>query len=478
VSTRSIMGCAASAPEPRAPAEEAKTTKPDPKDAGKLTYFAGLRSRGEPTQIIAAYGGIKMDVELIGFEEWGNRKGKIAQFLPYITNPDGSIMVETCVICKHLATVGGKFVLDEKQDELIKIANDPPIQAADPVYNLPDQGASFGVPPLAEWKAAAAEVLKDYAAKLGGGPFFAGDKPGYAEAFVWHNLDNCFAIDKPGFTEAIGEEAMAKLTAFYDKFAVLDGVKDYLAKRPETGSWGMPGSFAQPAAESAAPACKKVVILCTSAEDFQGHKSGAWSEEVTGPFYTFSGKGCEVIIASIKGGKVPIDAFSLSEGFKTENDTTFETTGDVKKLESTVAVSTLAPEAFDCIFLAGGHGTVVDFPDGAADIVSKAAAAGKVVGAVCHGPHGLLKATVDGKPLVAGKKVCGFSNEEEAAVIGMRKFEEKITSLEDELKAKGGEYVTGAMFAPNAVRDGSLITGQNPGSSVKAAELCCEALGL
>jgi putative intracellular protease/amidase len=223
---------------------------------------------------------------------------------------------------------------------------------------------------------------------------------------------------------------------------------------------------------------KKVVILCTSAEDFQGHKSGAWSEEVTGPFYTFTGKGCEVTIASIKGGKVPIDAFSLGEGFKTENDTKFEATGDVKKLESTVAVSTLAPEAFDCIFLAGGHGTVVDFPDGAADIVSKAAAAGKVVGAVCHGPHGLLKATVGGKPLVAGKKVCGFSNEEEAAVIGMRKFEEKITSLEDELKANGGEYVPGAMFAPNAVRDGSLITGQNPGSSVKAAELCCEALGL
>jgi len=38
--------------------------------------------------------------------------------------------------------------------------------------------------------------------------------------------------------------------------------------------------------------------------------------------------------------------------------------------------------------------------------------------------------------------------------------------------------VPGGMFAPNAVRDGSLITGQNPGSSVKAAELCCEALGL
>ncbi|KAH8050881.1 glyoxalase [Aureococcus anophagefferens] len=189
---------------------------------------------------------------------------------------------------------------------------------------------------------------------------------------------------------------------------------------------------------------KKVVILTTSADTFQGHASGAWMEEVTGPYYTFTGKGCEVTIASIKGGKVPIDAFSLGEGFKTENDTKFETTGDIKILESSVA----------------------------------AAAANKVVGAVCHGPTGLLKATVDGKPLVAGKKVCGFSNEEEAAVIGMRNFEEKILSLEDELQAAGGEYMPGAMFAPNAVRDGNLITGQNPGSSVKAAELCCEALGL
>ncbi|KAH8055323.1 glyoxalase [Aureococcus anophagefferens] len=224
---------------------------------------------------------------------------------------------------------------------------------------------------------------------------------------------------------------------------------------------------------------KKVVILTTSADTFQGHASGAWMEEVTGPYYTFTGKGCEVTIASIKGGKVPIDAFSLGEGFKTENDTKFETTGDIKILESSVAVSALSPDGFDCIFLAGGHGTVVDFPDGAADIVSKAAAANKVVGAVCHGPTGLLKATVDGKPLVAGKKVCGFSNEKEAAVIGMRNFEEKILSLEDELQAAGGEYMPGAMFAPNAVRDGNLITGQNPGSSVKAAELCCEeALGL
>ena len=245
---------------------------------------------------------------------------------------------------------------------------------------------------------------------------------------------------------------------------------------PPTGS---PPTGSPPTIDmSEAAKGKKVVILCTSADVISGHPTGAWSEEVSTPFYAFTGKGCEVTLASIKGGKVPVDAFSLGEGFKTESDTRFETSGDIAKWESSVPVSSLSPEDFDCIFLAGGHGTCVDFPEGAADIVSKAAAAGKVVGAVCHGPFGLTKASVDGKSLVAGKKVCGFSNAEEAAVVGMRNFDPPPPSLEDALKACGGEYVPGDMFAPNATRDGSLVTGQNPGSSLRTAELCLEAMGL
>ena len=38
---------------------------------------------------------------------------------------------------------------------------------------------------------------------------------------------------------------MAKLTAFYDRFAALDGVKEYLERRQKV--WGLPGSRAQPA---------------------------------------------------------------------------------------------------------------------------------------------------------------------------------------------------------------------------------------
>lgn len=213
--------------------------------AGQMTYFAGLRSRGEVPQLIAKYEGIKMDAELIDFETWGARKSENTPCMPYITNPDGSIMLETEVICKHLATLGGKFVVDAKQAELCHIANSPPIQLADPLYNLPPGNIPPTVPPLDEWVEATALVLKDLVVKLGDGPFFAGEVPGYGEAFVWHNLDNCFAVAKTELTAAIGAEDMAKLENFYAKFAALDGIKDYLAERPKV--WGMPGSRAQPA---------------------------------------------------------------------------------------------------------------------------------------------------------------------------------------------------------------------------------------
>jgi len=204
-----------------------------------------------------------MDVELISFAEWDKRKAAgVAPFLPYITQPDGTIMLETCVILKHIGTLGGKFVVDAKQDELCKISNDPPIQHCDPTFNLPGGGGrdKAGQPAYDEWFAATGEVLKDYAVRLGDKPFFAGAKPGYAECFVWHNLDNCFGIDKAAFAEYIGAEATAKLTAFYDRFAALDGVKEYLARRPKV--WGLPGSLAQPIA-AAPPAVASLPNVAT-----------------------------------------------------------------------------------------------------------------------------------------------------------------------------------------------------------------------
>jgi len=218
---------------------------------------------------------------------------------------------------------------------------------------------------------------------------------------------------------------------------------------------------------------KRVVILTTSSDSMGDHKTGAWSEEITGPYYKFVDAGCEVTLASITGGAIPIDAGSLSETFKTANDTRFETSGDIAKLQTSTPLAGIAVDKFDCIFLAGGHGTCVDFPGGAAEIVTKAYAAGKVVAAVCHGSMGFVKAMDGDKPLVAGKKVAAFSDAEEGQV----QLTEKVPFLlETKLKELGADYVPSDPWSENAVADGKLVTGQNPQSSVRCAALCLEAM--
>jgi len=68
---------------------------------------------------------------------------------------------------------------------------------------------------------------------------------------------------------------------------------------------------------------------------------------------------------------------------------------------------------------------------------------------------------------VKGKRVTGFTNTEEEAV--------QLTTvvpflLEDELKKRGGNYSKKQDWASYVVKDGLLITGQNPASSEEAAK--------
>lgn len=220
-------------------------------------------------------------------------------------------------------------------------------------------------------------------------------------------------------------------------------------------------------------AAKTVIIVATSADKLGDHATGAWSEEITGPYFTFKDAGLNVQIASVSGGKVTIDAGSLSDSFKTENDKRFEAEKADVLLASTKAIKDVNLDKVDAIFLAGGHGTCVDFPTGLADVVTAAYAKGKVVGAVCHGPTGLVNAKDGDEPLVKGKKIAAFTDveEEQVGLTGKVPF-----LLEKKLKELGGDFVIGAPWSETAVRDGRLVTGQNPQSSVKAAKLVLEAL--
>ncbi len=94
--------------------------------------------------------------------------------------------------------------------------------------------------------------------------------------------------------------------------------------------------------------------------------------------------------------------------------------------------------------------------------------------AVCHAPGVLRHAKqANGQPLVKGLRATGFSNSEEDAV----QLSDVVPFLvEDMLKQKGAEYSKGPDWASYVVRDGLLITGQNPGSSAETARELIKAI--
>lgn len=121
-------------------------------------------------------------------------------------------------------------------------------------------------------------------------------------------------------------------------------------------------------------------------------------------------------------------------------------------------------------FYPGGHGPLWDLTNDADSInlIEHFWSSKKPVVAVCHAPAVLLnvKDNAD-EPLVKGKKVTGFTNSEEEAV--------QLTDvvpflLENELKSKGGIYSKKEDWPSYVVKDGMLITGQNPASSEEAAK--------
>ena len=123
------------------------------------------------------------------------------------------------------------------------------------------------------------------------------------------------------------------------------------------------------------------------------------------------------------------------------------------------------PEDYSVIYYAGGHGTVFDFPDNVQlqKIAAQIYEHGGIVSAVCHGPVGLLNIKLsNGENLIKGKKVTGFSNEEEK----MLKLDDKVPHLlEDELKNRGAHFEKGPAFTDFTVSDSRVVTGQNPQSA-------------
>ncbi|MGL4409686.1 MAG: type 1 glutamine amidotransferase domain-containing protein [Zoogloea sp.] len=226
----------------------------------------------------------------------------------------------------------------------------------------------------------------------------------------------------------------------------------------------------------------RVLMILTSHASLGdgGASTGVWFEELTTPYYAFVDAGVPVDIASIAGGRVPIDPHSLKPAG--QNPPSVERfihdARAMAQIEQTPALAGLHAEAYGAVFMPGGHGTMWDLPTSPAlrSLLAEAWQAGKVVAAVCHGPAGLVSVQdPTGQPLVAGRRVSAFSNTEEVAA-GLA--EVVPFALETRLKALGARYESGPDFEPFALRDGQLVTGQNPASSAAVARLTLEALGV
>lgn len=223
----------------------------------------------------------------------------------------------------------------------------------------------------------------------------------------------------------------------------------------------------------------KVLIVLTSHSELgsTGHKTGFWVEEFAAPYYVLADAGAEVTLASPKGGQPPIDPKSELAEFQTEATNRFKRDKALQQqLAHTMKLNEADAADYDAIFYPGGHGPLWDLASDPSSIALIEAfhQQHKPVAFVCHAPAALLKVKgADGQPLVKGKEVTGFSNTEEEAV--------QLTSvvpflLEDELKKLGGIYSKGHDWHSYALKDGLLITGQNPASSAAVAQILMETL--
>jgi putative intracellular protease/amidase len=222
-----------------------------------------------------------------------------------------------------------------------------------------------------------------------------------------------------------------------------------------------------------------VLMVLTSHSELgnTGKKTGFWIEEFAAPYYTLKDAGVNITLASPKGGQPPIDPKSTEPDAQTEATRRFDRDKDLQaQLAQSKKLSEVNADDFDAVFFPGGHGPLWDLSIDAHSIrlIETFWKSKKPVAAVCHAPAVLLNVQDEnGEPLVKGKRATGFSNTEEEAV---QLTEVVPFLLEDELRNKGAQYSKKEDWASYVVKDGLLITGQNPASSEEAAHQLLQLL--
>lgn len=240
--------------------------------------------------------------------------------------------------------------------------------------------------------------------------------------------------------------------------------------------------------EASGPSRRVLIVASNPAiSPVTGWPIGFWWAELTHPYLAFQEAGYAITISSPAGGDLVGDGYSDPEDASGYSAHDFVSLGfkhspqHSAQLKNTPAIADLDVADFDAVLVIGGQGPMVTMIDDAAvhRLVADFYEAGKVTALICHGTCVLLKARLSsGELLCKGRTWTGFADSEEAyadSFTGQRV--QPFWIGEEARKIAGTNYVAGPMFAPFAVRDGHLITGQQQNSGRAAAELMIAALG-
>jgi putative intracellular protease/amidase len=216
-----------------------------------------------------------------------------------------------------------------------------------------------------------------------------------------------------------------------------------------------------------------ILIVATSHTQLgdTGRKTGLWLEELAFPYYIFKDAGAVTVLASPKGGAVPLDPKSESILASTPTIRKFQKDPEgISLLAHSLSLAEVKAEDYDMVYVGGGHGALWDFPGdrALASLLDHFIAQQKIIGLVSHGVAALLglQNISSGEPFVKGRRLTAFSNSEQqvAGLTDVVPF-----SLESRLVADGAIYTRGDDFRTHTVTDGKIISGQNPVSSLEVS---------
>ncbi len=215
----------------------------------------------------------------------------------------------------------------------------------------------------------------------------------------------------------------------------------------------------------------------------KGKATGVYASEMTDPYYVFLDAGMDVDVASIRGGKIPVEPASLGLVMRTEYDSRFlKGTVLQQKTKHSKKIDDVDFMSYDIIFMAGGWGAAYDLAQSKilSEKLSQAYAAKKILGGVCHGPLGFIGATnPDGSPLVKGVTMTAVTDRQ------VKQLGIKITPKhpETELRKEGANFKSTSKrfieFFNNHVevdKKHRVVTGQNQKGGIEASEKAMKLL--